>query len=124
MQSIGRLINFAQPFASILLGLSYFLPFYQSANGTVRYADEWGLFFWTIPVLVIIFKVSNRWLKAAVCFLSAIGGLLDLFLLTVLAAFKSTPLIGFHIARMSIIILVVSWLALIVISLSTPKDKN
>lgn len=50
--------------------------------------------------------------------------LLDLFLLTILAAFKSAPLIGFHIARRSIIILVVSWLALIVISLSTPKDKN
>jgi hypothetical protein len=118
MQSIERLINYVQPFASIGLGLSYFLPLYQSAN-----ADEWGLFFWAIPVIIIIFKTSNRWLKAGLCFLSAIGGLLDLFLITFLATFKSMPLVGFAIARASIIILVMSWFALCVISPLTPGQK-
>jgi hypothetical protein len=96
---------------------------YQSANGEIRHADEWGLFFWAIPVIIIIFKTSNRWLKAGLCFLSAIGGLLDLFLITFLATFKSMPLVGFAIARASIIILVMSWFALCVISPLTPGQK-
>jgi hypothetical protein len=50
--------------------------------------------------------------------------LLDLFLLTFLATFKSTPLIGFNIAKTSIIILVISWLALCVTSLSSARRKQ
>jgi hypothetical protein len=125
MHRIERLINFAQIFASIGLGISYFLPFYQSVGfDEVKYADGWILFFWVIPVLFIIYKLSNRWLIIVLCFLSAIGGVLDLFLITFLATFKSTPLIGFNIAKISIVILVMSWLALSAISLSAPKRKQ
>ena len=87
MQPIEKSINFVLVFASLSLGTSFFMPLYQSANGKIRHADEWWLFFWSIPVLFIIFMLSNRWLKAALCFLSAIGGLLDLFLLNFLATF-------------------------------------
>jgi len=124
MQSIEKSINFVQVFASLSLGASFFLPLYQSANGKIRHADEWWLFFWSIPVLLIIFMLSNRWLKAALCFLSAIGGLLDLFLLTFLATFKSTPLIGFDIAKASIIILIIGWLAICAISLLSLKNSK
>jgi hypothetical protein len=125
MQRTKKLINFAQTFAAICLGISCFLPFYMSAAGEIRYAKgEWGLFFWVIPVLFIIYKLSNRWLIAVLCFLSAIGGLLDLFVITFLATFKSTPLIGFHIAKISIVILVISWLALCAISLWRPQHKQ
>jgi hypothetical protein len=125
MRPIERLINFVQIFASIGLGISYFLPLYHSVGfDEVKYADEWVLFFWTIPVLVVIYKLSNRWLKVVLCFLSAIGGLLDLFLITFLATFKSTPLIGFNIAKTSIVILVISWFALCAILLSAPKHKQ
>ena len=125
MQRIERLINFAQIFASISLGISYFLPFYQSVGfDEVKYADGWMLFFWVLPVLLIISKLSNRWLIAILSFLSAIGGLLDFVLITFLATFKSTPLIGFHIAKTAIVILVISWFALFTISLSAPKRKT
>ncbi len=119
-----RLINFGQLFASMSLGISCFLPFYRSAVGESRYVDEWGLFFWTIPVLIVIYKVPNRWLKAALCFLSVLGGLLDLVLITFLATFKSTPLIGFSVAKLSIIILVIGWLVLCILSLSAPRHKQ
>lgn len=122
MPTAVKLLNFLLVFASLSLGVSFFLPLYQSANGAIRYADEWGLFFWSIPVLVMIFMLSNRWLKAALYFISAIGGLLDLFLLTFLATFKSTPLTGFNIAKLSLIILIVSWLILCAISLFTSKN--
>ena len=119
---IERLVNFAQIFAAICLGISCFLPLYMSAIGEVRYADdEWGLFFWTIPVLVIIHFLSNRWLKAVFCLSSAIGGLFDLFLIAFLATFKSTPLVGFHTAQISIVILVISWLILSATTLRTAK---
>ena len=121
MRPFERLINFTQIAAAVGLGVSCFLPFYKSAVGEIRYVDEWGLFFWAIPVSFLIFKVSIRWLKIVLCILSIIGGLLDLFLLTFLATFKSTPLIGFDAAKASIIVLVISWLALCVASLSVPK---
>ena len=41
-----------------------------------------------------------------------------------LAYFKRDPLIGFHVTRASIIILVVSWLALIAVSLFAPKSQK
>ena len=72
----------------------------------------------------IIAIISNRWWKAVLCFLSIIVGLLDLVPITFLADFKNTPLVGFYIARTSIIILIVSWLALGVISLFTSKYKQ
>lgn len=124
MQSVKRWINYIQLIAATGLGLSYFLPFYKSAVGEIRYVDQWVLFFWTLPVLFIIFKLSNRWLKAVLCFLSVIGGLLDLFLITFLATFKSTPLIGFNTAKISIVILVISWFALGVLSLLATKHKK
>jgi hypothetical protein len=124
MRPIERWISFVQIFASIGLGISCFLPFYRSAIGEIRYANEWGFFFWAIPVSLLIFKVSIRWLKITFCILSIIGGLLDLLLLTFLATFKSTPLIGFSLAKTSIMILVISWLALCAVSLSAPKLKR
>ena len=124
IKSFERSFNLVQILASLSLGASYFLPLYRSANGQVNRADEWWLFFWCIPVLVIMFLLSNRWLKAAFCVFSILGGGAALFLLTFLATYKSTPLVGFHLARVSIIALVVSWLALGVISLLTPKDKS
>lgn len=124
MRPIERLINFAQVFATIGLGIAYFLPFYQSVGfDEAKYVDEWVLFFWTVPALIILYKLSNRWLKAALCFFAAIGGLLDLFFLTFVATFKSTPLIGFTIAKISIGILVLCWLALCIISLSSARQK-
>jgi hypothetical protein len=124
VHSLTKVAGYIQIVAAIGLSISCFLPFYQSAVGKIRYVDEWGLFFWAIPVSLLIFKVSVRWLKVALCALSIIGGLLDLFLLTVLATFKSTPLIGFDIAKTSIIILVISWLALCVTSLSSARRKQ
>ena len=113
-----------QVIAAMSLGLSYFLPFYASAAGKIRYVDQWFLFFWAFPAVFIIYKLSNRWLKAGLCFLSVMGGLLDLFLVTFLATFKSTPLVGFNTAKISIIILVISWFALGVLSLSAPRHKQ
>jgi hypothetical protein len=125
MRPIEKLINITQIFAAIGLGISYFLPFYQSVGfDEAKYVDEWLLFFWTIPVLVILYKLSNRWLRAALCFFAAIGGLLDLFLLTFVATFKSAPLIGFDVAKISIAILVLCWLALCIISLSSARQKS
>ena len=125
MQRTERLINWAQTFAAFCLGISCFLPFYLSAVGEVRYAKgEWGLFFWVIPVLFIIHILSNRWLIVVLSFLSAMAGLLDLFLLTFLATFKSTPLIGFTLAKVSIVVLVMSWLILCAISLLRSKGKQ
>lgn len=122
---IEKLANFAQIFAAMCLGISYFLPLYTSANGEVSHADgEWGLFFWIIPALVIIHSYNNRWLKATLCFLSAIGGLLDLFLIYFLANFKSTPLTGFYTAQTSIVILVISWLTLSVTTLKIVKIQR
>ena len=124
MRAVKRWINYIQVLAATGLGVSCFLPFYESAAGKIRYVDEWVLFFWPLPVLFILFKISNRWLKAILCLLSIIGGLLDLFFITFLATFKSTGLIGFDTAKISIVILVISWLALGVISLSSPKHEQ
>ncbi len=124
-----RWINFAQIFASIGLGIAYFLPFSQSqGSNEVNYAgDEWFLFFWAIPVVFILYKLSNRWLKAIFCVFSSIGGLIPFVLLTFSATFKRNPLVGFHIAQLSIGILVVCWLILSMITLTkarTPEAKT
>jgi hypothetical protein len=117
-------INYIQVIAAIGLGLSYFLPFYKSAVGEIRYVDEWEFFFWPFPVIFILYKISNRWLKAALCLLAFIGGLLDLFFITFLATYKSTGFTGYSIAKASIIILVMSWLVLGVISFFNPRYKQ
>ena len=124
MRSFEKSVNFIQFFASLGLGASFFLPLYKSANGEIRRADEWGLFFWSIPVIAVIFMVSNRWLKAGLYVVSALGGLIDLFLLTFLATYKSTPLTGFNVARASVIVLVVSCLILCAISLFRPQNTK
>ena len=50
-----KLMNFVQIIATVCLGLSYFLPLYTSARGDIEYAGgEWWLFFWPVPVLVLI----------------------------------------------------------------------
>jgi hypothetical protein len=81
----------------------------------------WFLFFWAIPAVIVTHILSNRWLKIIFCLFFAIYGLLSLFTFNFLANFKRTPLIGFHIASASIIILIIGWIALIVITLTTPK---
>ena len=124
MQIAKKWLNYTQVLAAIGLGISCFLPFYRSATGETRYTNEWGFFFWPIPVLFILYKTSNRWLKAALCLLSIIGGLLDYFMLTFLATYKSTGLIGFDIARFSLVILILSWLALIAVTLFAPRQKT
>jgi len=124
MRSVKRWLHYIQIIAAIGLGTSYFLPFYKSAVGEIRYVDEWVLFFWTLPVLFITYKLSNRWLKVALCFLVVIGCLLDLFLITFLATFKSTGFIGYDVAKASILILVMSCLVLGVISLFDPRHKQ
>jgi len=125
VRSFARTASYIQIIAAVALGISCFLPFYRSAVGKIRYVDEWELFFWAIPVSFLVFKVSVRWLKVALCILSIVGCLLDLFLLTFLATFKSTPLTGFDVAKTSIIILVASWAVLCVTTLVTPKsDKS
>ena len=124
MRSAKKWINYIQVVAAIGLGASYFLPFYKSAAGEIKYVDEWVLFFWPLPVLLIIYKLSNRWLKVAFCLLAIIGGLLDLFLITFLATFKSTGFIGYDTAKASIVILVMTWLVLGVISLFDPRHKQ
>lgn len=124
MNSAKRWINYIQVVAAIGLGLSYFLPFYKSAVGEIRYVDEWGFFIWPFPVLYVLYKISNRWLKAALCLLAIIGGLLALFFITFLATYKSTGFTGYNIAKASIIILVISWLVLGVISLFAPRHKQ
>lgn len=124
MNSAKRWINYIQVVAAIGLGLSYFLPFYKSAVGEIRYIDEWGFFIWPFPVLYVLYKVSNRWLKAALCLLAIIGGLLVLFFIAFLATYKSTGFTGYTIAKASIIILVISWLVLGVISLFAPRHKQ
>jgi len=124
MRSTKRWLDYIQIMAATGLGVSYFLPFYKSAVGEIRYVDEWVLFFWPFPVLFILSKISNRWLKAILCLLAIIGGLLDLFVITFLATFKSTGFTGYDIAKASIIILVMSWLILGVISLFAPRHKQ
>lgn len=126
MRSAKRWIDYLQIIAAIGLGLSYFLPLSQSfGSDKASYADNaWILYFWTIPVLFVIFKIANKWLKALLCFLSALGGLFDLVLITFAGTFKSTPLIGFQIAKLCLIVLVSSWLVLCIISLSAPKPQQ
>jgi quinol-cytochrome oxidoreductase complex cytochrome b subunit len=124
VNSAKRWINYIQVVAAIGLGLSYFLPFYKSAVGEIRYVDEWGFFIWPFPILYVLYKISNRWLKAALCLLAIIGGLLALFFITFLATYKSTGFTGYNIAKASIIILVISWLVLGVISLFAPRHKQ
>jgi len=124
MQSVKRWLNYTQILAAIALGASYFLPFYKSAIGEIRYVDEWGFFAWPFPVIFILYKISNRWLKAAICLLAILGGLLSLYLITFLATYKSTGFTGYTIAKASIIILVLSWLVLGVVSFFTPKNKQ
>jgi hypothetical protein len=126
MQPMKRWINFAQIFAALCLGISCFLPFYQSqGRNEVHYATEaWFLFFWTLPVIFILYKLSNRWLKAILCVLSSIGGVLALFMLSFLAYFKSDPLIGFQMARISLYILIACWLLLSVMTLWTTKTPR
>ena len=124
MKSAKRWIFYILVVAAIGLGISYFLPFYKTAVGEIRYVDEWGFFIWPIPVLFILYKISNRWLKAVLCFLAFLGGLLDLFMITFLATYKSTGYTGYDIAKASILILVISWLVLGVISLFTPRHKQ
>ena len=126
MRSAKKWIDYIQISAAAGLGLSYFLPLSQSlGTDEVNYADDaWVFFFWAIPVLFVIFKVSNRWLKAVLCFLSAIGGLLGLIAISFAETFKRTPLIGFQIAKASIIVLVISWFILCAISLAAPKHKQ
>ena len=124
MKSAKKWITYIQVIAAIGLGLSYFQPFYKSAVGEIRYVDEWGFFIWPIPVMLILYKISNRWLKAALCLLAIIGGLLDLFMITFLATYKSTGYTGYTIAKASILILVMSWLLLGVISLFAPRQVD
>lgn len=126
MRSTKRWIDYLQIISAIGLGLSYFLPLYRSlGTDEVHYADNaWLLFFWTIPVLFVSFKISNRWLQAILCFLSALGGLFDLILITFAGTFKSTPLIGFQIAKISLMILIISWFGLCAISLFAPRYKQ
>lgn len=126
MRAAKRWIDYVQIIAAIGLGIAYFLPLSQSfGSDQVSYADNaWILYFWTIPVLFVIFKISNKWLKALLCFLSVLGGLFDLVLITFAGTFKSTPLIGFQIAKASIIVLVVSWLVLCIISVSAPRHQQ
>jgi hypothetical protein len=82
------------------------------------------LFFWPFPVLIILYRISNRWLQAALSLLAIIGGLIDLFMLTFLATYKSTGFTGFNIAKVSLIVLVTGWLVLGVISLFAPGRKQ
>ena len=127
MQTTKKIINIVQVIASLCLGISYLLPFYGSHGilGKVHYADNaWGLFFWPIPVIGLIYLLAEGMLKAAFCFLSAIGGILDIFLITFLATFKTTPLIGFHTAKTSLGILVISWLILSVSTLRASKIQK
>ena len=126
MRSAKKWLNYTQILAVIGLGISYFLPTSQSqGTGRINYPEEPLIYFlWTIPAIFIISKITNRWWKSLVCLLSVLAGVLDLILITFLAVFKRDPLIGFHIARVSIIILVISWLAVIVISLFFPKHNH
>ncbi len=122
---LERRLNFVQLLAALGLGLSGFLPFYASAMGEVRQAaGKWELFFWTFPVFVILHFTSPRWLKAIGCLFAALGGLLDLGLLTFAATFKSTPLVGYYLAQISLLTLVIGWLILGVILLRTAKIQR
>ncbi len=126
MRSATKWITYIQIAAAIGLGIAYFLPLYQTYGllGKVHYAENaWILFFWTIPAFVLIHLASNRWLKSALCILAALVAIFDLAIpITFLATYKSTPLIGYHIAKVSIIVLSLGWLALIVVSLSPQKQ--
>lgn len=124
MRSLQRWGYLAQILASLCLAIAYFLPFHTTAAGDVRRAGEWGLFFWAIPAIIIIYLITNRWLKAVFCVLASLSGSAALFLLTFLATFKSTPLVGFYIARASIILLILSWLVLCVITFRTAGDRK
>ena len=116
LRALEKWLNISQAAAALGLFASYFLPFYRSTTGDVSYMDEWGLFAWPIPVVFILYKLSNRWLKALFGGLASLGGGFTLFLLTFAATFKRTPLVGFEIARVAIIILILNWLALIVVA--------
>jgi len=121
-----RWLNYTQILAVIGLGVSYFLPISRSqGTGNINYSENaWMHFLWVIPAIFIISKITNRWWKALVCLLSILAGVVNLYLNMFLAYFKRDPLIGFHVTRASIIILVISWLALIVISLFAPRHKQ
>ena len=125
MRSATKWITYIQITAAIGLGSAYFLPLYQTYGllGRVHYAENaWILFFWPIPAFVLIYLASNRWVKAIFCALAVIVAIFDLAApITFLATFKSTPLIGYHVAKVSIIVLVLGWFSLIVVSLFPQK---
>jgi len=126
MRSAKKWLNYTQIFAVIGLSVSYFLPISQSqGTGNINYPENpWMHFLWVIPAIFIISKITNRWWKSLVCLLSILAGVADLYLNMFLAYFKRDPLFGFHLTRASIILLVISWLALIVISLFAPRHKQ
>jgi hypothetical protein len=123
MRSIERWTYFAQITAVVGLAIAFFLPFYRSAAGNIEHVDEWFLFFWTVPAIVFLHFVSNRWLKAILCGLAIIAGAISLGMLTFLASFKSMPLMGFYLARASLVILMTGWLVLSVITLRRTSPK-
>jgi glucan phosphoethanolaminetransferase (alkaline phosphatase superfamily) len=123
MRSIERWTIIAQITAAVGLATAFFLPFYRSAAGDISHADEWLLFFWTVPAIVLLHFVSKRWLKASLCWLAIIAGAITLGMLTFLASFKSTPQVGFYLARASLVILMSGWLVLSVVTLRRTGPK-
>ena len=127
MRSAEKLIHFAQIAASFGLGAAYFLPLYETRGllGRIHYAgSEWWLYFWAIPVSIIIYKLSNRWLKLIFCVLSSLGGLAAWGMLYFMANFKSTPLSGFFLAQNSIYALIFCWFVICVTTFIKPKTTE
>jgi hypothetical protein len=126
MRPAERHIYFIQIAACLGLGLAYFLPFYQTYGllGQVRSADPAWLFFWPVPVSILIAALPNRWLKALGWGLAFSGGLLTCGLLNFLASFKATPLVGFFLAQLALGVLLIGWLSLGVINLSQPQPPT
>ena len=124
MRFIKHWIIVTQILAMIGLGISYFLPFYQSATSKTRYVDEWGLFFWPVVVVILMWWKTKNWMNVFFYLLAIIGGLLDYFLVTFLATYKSTGLVGFDVARISLVLLMFSWFILGVLSLLEPRHEK
>lgn len=122
MQSSESPVTYVQICAAIGLGAACFLPFSQApGSAEASFASgQWRLFFWPLPVFALLY-FSRRWLKAVFCFLAALGGLVDLFLLYFLANFKRMPLVGYYAAQTSLLVLIIGWLILSGMALSAPK---
>jgi hypothetical protein len=127
VDSAEKWFGYSQLGAATVLAVSYFLPLYSSRapDDSIRYAGEaWGLYFWTLPAMLILQPLNHRWLRVAFCISCELGVVGSVLAIVFLATYKRMPLIGFDVAMVSFAVLGAGWLALGLLSLCRSKEER